>query len=454
MNTNNNINNNKTISVLMFPWLGYGHITPYLELAKKLCTRNFVIYLCSTPATLACIEKKINEKLSQFITLVPLFLPVLPNLPIDFHTTNGLPHHLMPVLKEAFDLSAPNFADILAKIKPDLLIYDFLQPWAPLAAKDQNIPAVEFITSSSTMTSFMFHYFKNPSIEFPFSKIYFRDYESNNKKRLLDCASNPKEKERASLGVNRSCNIVLIKGSRDIEGKYIDYVTSLVGKKFVAVGPLVQQPDPNDQGYDIISWLDKKERRSTVFVSFGSEYFLTKQDIDEIAYGLELSNVNFIWVIRFPKDENGSNGKTLAKTLPLGFLERVGNRGKVVEGWAPQAKILGHVNIGGFVSHCGWNSVLESMNFGVPIIAVPMHLDQPINARLVEEIGVGVEVLRDGNTKIRRGTLSDVIKRVVIEDAGELVRKTAADIKDRLREGGDKETDEVVKELAKLCGKI
>ncbi|KAG8371896.1 hypothetical protein BUALT_Bualt12G0010500 [Buddleja alternifolia] len=362
----------------------------------------------------------------------------------------------MPKLKEAFDLSVNDFSVILTDVKPDLLIYDFLQPWAPLVAKKQNIPAVEFITSSSTMTCFMFHYFKNPSVDFPFSKIYFREYESSNMKRLLECATNQKEKERASEGVERSCKIVLIKGFRDIEGKYIDYVTSLVGKKFIPVGPLVQEPcldDDKDENSDFWSWLDSKEKKSTVFVSFGSEYFLTKEDIDEIAYGLQMItnfDINFIWVVRFPKGENGQNG-LLEKTLPLGFLEKVGNKGKILEGWAPQTKILGHANIGGFVSHCGWNSVIESMNFGVPIIAVPMHLDQPINARLVEEVGVGVEVVRDGNKRLHRETLAKVIRQVVVEDCGECVRKRADDMRARIKSNGDQEIDEVVKELAELC---
>ncbi|KAK6149121.1 hypothetical protein DH2020_016646 [Rehmannia glutinosa] len=448
-----NKNQISPIRVVMFPWLAYGHITPYLELAKKLSTINFIIYICSTPATLSFIEKKITSKLSHSIKLVPLLLPNLPDLPRKYHTTNGLPPHLMPRLLEAFESSVDDFSYILADLKPDLLIYDFLQPWAPLVAKNQNIPSVLFYTSSTTLMSLIFHYFKNPSIEFPFSdNIYYREYESSEKKWLLELsASNSKDRELVFGGVERSCEIVLVKGFREIEGKYIDYVSSLVGKKFVPVGPLVVQEHEKDDeiSLDVLSWLDKKEKKSTVFVSFGSEYFLTKEDMDEIAYGLELSKTNFIWVVRFPK---GSNG-LLDKTLPKGFVERVGNRGKILEGWAPQKKILGHESIGGFVSHCGWNSVMESMNFGVPIIGVPMQIDQPINARLVEEVGVGVEVLRDNNRMLHRDSLATIIKQVVVENCGASVRRNAADMREKLRSKGDEEIDEVVKELVELCNK-
>ncbi|KAL9155225.1 hypothetical protein ABFS82_10G167700 [Erythranthe guttata] len=446
-------NETPIIKVVMFPWLGYGHITPYLELAKKLTTRNFKIYLCSTIATLTCIEEKITPKLSHSIKLVPLLLPVLPGLPRKLHTTNGLPPHLMPKLKEALDSSVDEFSNILADIKPDLLIYDFLQPWAPLVANEQNIPAVQFITSSSTMTCFMFHYFKNPETEFPSKTIRFRDYESDKMEKLLACGRNLEERTKAVVGFERSLKIVLIKGFRDIEGEYIDYLTELVGKKFVPVGPLVQEPTPDEKGDEIsdeiLSWLDKKEEKSTVFVSFGSEYFLTKGDLDEIAYGLEMSKLNFIWVVRFPKGgSNGlSNGLLLEKTLPRGFLDRVGERGMVLQGWAPQAKILEHPSVGGFVSHCGWNSVLESMNFGVPIIAVPMHLDQPINARLVEEVGVGVEVVRDEKNRLRKEKLAAVINEVVVGDGGEFVRKRAAEMKENLRTKKDQEIDDVVEQL-------
>lgn len=270
---------------------------------------------------------------------------------------------------------------------------------------------------------------------------------------LLRNAKDPVEREKSSVGVNRSCSIVLIKGFREIEGRYIDYVSSLVGKRFVPVGPLVQEPSSGtDEGSELLSWLETKEAKSTVFVSFGSEYFLSKEDMDGIAQGLLLSKVNFIWVVRFPEGSNGESG-FLEKKFPEGFLEKIGERGKILEGWAPQTRILRHASVGGFVSHCGWNSVMESIKFGVPIIAVPMHLDQPINARLVEEVGVGKEVLRDNNGKLHAETLAAVTNHVVVEDDGVEVRLKAADMKAKLELKGDGEIDEVAEELMKICSK-
>jgi cyanidin-3-O-glucoside 2''-O-glucuronosyltransferase len=184
-------------------------------------------------------------------------------------------------------------------------------------------------------------------------------------------------------------------------------------------------------------------------VSFGSECYLSKEVMEEIAHGLELSNVNFIWVVRFPEGEK----MKLEEALPDGFLDRVRGRGMVVENWAPQIKILKHSGIGGFVSHCGWGSVMESLKFGVPIIAIPIQLDQPWNARVVVSSGVGLEVERDvNNWKFERENVAKVIKQVVVEKIGEAVRRKAKEMSDNIKRKPEEEMDEVEKEILKVIG--
>ncbi|KAK4368001.1 hypothetical protein RND71_011793 [Anisodus tanguticus] len=158
-----------------------------------------------------------------------------------------------------------------------------------------------------------------------------------------------------------------------------------------------------------------KKRRNPQSASFGSEYSLSKEDLLEIAYGLENSKVNFIWPIRFQKGED----LELEEALPKGFFNRV----KVFKGCPPQSKILDLSSIGRFVNHCGWSSVMESMKYGVPIIAMPMHIDQPINSRLVEDVGVAVEFVRDSNGKLHREEVAAIISQVVLDNDGELVRQ-------------------------------
>ncbi|KAG5547517.1 hypothetical protein RHGRI_013267 [Rhododendron griersonianum] len=223
-------------NVFMFPWLAHGHISPFLELAKTLSKRNFNIYLCSTRVNLSCIEKKLAEKYSHSITLVEIKVPTLPGLPQNFHTTKNLPPHLMPTLKTAFDRSANNLSKLLKTFKPDLLIYDTIQPWAPVIASKHDIPAVAFVATSATMTSFMLHRYKYPGTEFPFEDIYLNDHEDGNLVHLIQSSENHyKGKNRFFECLRRSSGMILIKSLNEIEGKYIDHLSLLAKKKIVPV---------------------------------------------------------------------------------------------------------------------------------------------------------------------------------------------------------------------------
>ncbi|KAL8162087.1 hypothetical protein V2J09_013576 [Rumex salicifolius] len=436
----------RPLSILMLPWLAHGHISPYLELAKKLTTKNFLIYMCSTPANLESVKKKLSVEYLDSIQLVELSLPSLPELPPHYHTTNGLPLHLMSTLKEAFDMaSEPGFSNILESLRPDLLVYDYLQPWAPALANSYNIPAVEFITFSPTMMSFYHHFcgdFPDSDQDYPFLEIYMTDYErvalQNIKVRdnggLLEC-------------MMLSSKIVLFKTFRQIEGKYLDYLEASIGKRMLPAGPLVEDPNHQNPDDEFTRWLDEKQPLSTVFVSFGSEYYCSDSELEEIALGLELSKVSFIWVIRFPAGED----KSLHQVLPNGFLERVKERGLVVERWAPQMRILGHPSIGGFVSHCGISSMVESLKLGLPIIAMPMHLDQPVNARLVVSLGLAMEVKRDSEGRYRREEIARVIKEVMVKEVGKDLRRKAKEMSSLVVKKGDEEIDVVAKELVQLC---
>lgn len=117
-----NQNQSRKIEILMFPWLAHGHISPFLELAKRLSAKNLNVYFCSTPVNLSSIKVKLGEKHSKSLKLVEFHLPTLPDLPPDYHTTKSLPPELMPKLKQAFDIAKPNFSKILEELKPDLVI--------------------------------------------------------------------------------------------------------------------------------------------------------------------------------------------------------------------------------------------------------------------------------------------------------------------------------------------
>lgn len=133
-----------------------------------------------------------------------------------------------------------------------------------------------------------------------------------------------------------------------------------------------------------------------LYISFGSQNTITEQEMMELARGLEASGKPFIWVIRPPAGFDARD-KFQSEWLPEGFEERVtaSYRGLMLRNWAPQLEILSHGSTGAFLSDCGWNSTVESLSLGVPMIGWPMATEQSYNAKmLTEEMGVCMEVAR------------------------------------------------------------
>ncbi|XP_074338524.1 UDP-glucosyltransferase 29-like [Apium graveolens] len=433
---------NGRLSIVMLPFLAHGHTSPFLEFAKQLTKRNIYVYLCSTPINLASIKKRVHG--NDNIQLIEFHLPSSPALPPHYHTTNGLPSHLHPILQQTLEKAAPIFVTILHDIKPDLVFYDVMPSWPAQVALSLNIPSVYFSVSAASTSCIGLHSYKRPGVKFPFPEIF----DSS-----VDQPPIPEDEpvflQYYASRFEQSCNFVLFKSFREAEGKYIDYISHLMEKDVVPVGQLVEDPAANesDATKDIMEWLDKKERSSVVFVCFGSENYLSAEQVIEMANALEATKCNFIWALRTPKGED--RGCLL---LPEGFVQRVGDLGLILE-WAPQTKILGHSSTGGFLSHCGWSSMNESIKFGVPIIAMPMKVDQPTNAKLAVEIGVSMHIRRHSSGIYKREEIGDFIRKVLMEESGECLRKKARELSSRMKEKGEEDLDKAAEKLMHICSK-
>ncbi|KAK9165840.1 hypothetical protein Scep_001031 [Stephania cephalantha] len=222
------------------------------------------------------------------------------------------------------------------------------------------------------------------------------------------------------------------------------------------IGPLVPpvllgDSNSSDVGIDMwkpddtcIEWLDERPDSSVVYVSFGSIAVLSKTQMGSLAEGLRNSGYAFLWVVK--------EGE-----LPDMFIEEVEGRGLVVK-WSPQIKVLMHPSVGCFLTHCGWNSTLETVSCGVPVITFPQWSDQPTNAKLITDVfGVGLTLRMDGDGGEERIVRSEEVVRCIGEvmggpKCGELKRR-AMELREAARravmESGssDRNIDDFIKEI-------
>ncbi|CAJ1862767.1 unnamed protein product [Sphenostylis stenocarpa] len=172
-----------------------------------------------------------------------------------------------------------------------------------------------------------------------------------------------------------------------------------------------------------MSWLDKQECKSVVYVSFGSIAAISEAEVLEIAWGLANSKQPFLWVIR----PGLIRGSEWLEPLPNGFLENLGGRGYIVK-WSPQEQVLRHPAVGAFWTHNGWNSTLESICEGVPMICMPCFADQKVNAKYASSLWkVGVQL----QNKLERGDVEKAIKKLMVGDEANQIRENALNLKEK-----------------------
>ncbi|XP_057981757.1 7-deoxyloganetic acid glucosyltransferase-like isoform X2 [Malania oleifera] len=194
--------------------------------------------------------------------------------------------------------------------------------------------------------------------------------------------------------------------------------------KAASSSPLSSKPKSNslwEEDRSCVAWLDAQPPKSVIYVSFGSITVMTRDELMEIWHGLVKSEKAFLWVIR----SDGVVGKdgTSESGLPTEVLEGTKGRGCIV-GWAPQEEVLAHRAVGGFLTHSGWNSTLESVVAGVPMLCWPRYMDQQVNSRFVSEVWkIGID-------------MKDTCDRVIVE-------KLVRDLMEGRRPEFDRSTDEM-----------
>ncbi|KAK1417529.1 hypothetical protein QVD17_26658 [Tagetes erecta] len=277
--------------------------------------------------------------------------------------------------------------------------------WVSDVAKDLDIPcAMLWVQSCFCFTSY--YYYHNALVPFPSEEQPEIDVQLPHMPLLkwdeipsfLHAKSPDVFLRRAILKQfeklpNNFC--VLMESFEELEGDLIKYMSQIFPIR--AVGPFkssiletsskisgdLKKPD------DCLEWLDSKKPSSVVYISFGSVVALSQEQVTEMAYGVLNSGVSFLWAFWTGPTSAGESGK-----LPERFLEEAGARGMVVQ-WSPQEQVLAHPAVACFVSHCGWNSTMEALSSGVPMVAFPQWGDQVTDAKyLVDEWKVGIRMCR------------------------------------------------------------
>jgi len=416
--------------LLLFPFLAQGHLIPFLNLAKRLESlgqrggsghRRLAITIVSTPRNVASLQLALPAGSSIGFAELP-FSPSDHGLPPDAESADAVPLHAFPTFTFATELLQPSFEKLLTEIagregrKNVCVLADMFLGWTAETARALGVQHRMFLTNGAYASAVIFSIWLRPPsfpssadpddelelAEFPdvcvryvdfLNVVLNEDYGTDRSDPVVAYLC-----RMVSLHLRHSSGLV-INTSEEIEPKGLHLIVKLSGLPTFAVGPVIgvggrTATDDTAPDQDMcIKFLDSKPQASVLYVSFGSQSSIPASQMMELARGLESSGRPFIWVVRPPVESDGAKGFR-AEWLPDDFEERVAaaGQGVVVRGWAPQMRILAHASTGAFLSHCGWNSVLESLWHGVPVVGWPLIGDQLFDSRVLVELGVGVEV--------------------------------------------------------------
>ncbi|KAG9135530.1 hypothetical protein Leryth_022267 [Lithospermum erythrorhizon] len=445
---------------------GMGHITPLFELAKRLVLHH------GFQVSFLVITTEASAAQTEF------FVSSTNDFPPDLHIINIPPVDMSPILTpDMFVLttlcvivqeSLKPLKNIILELpnRPKALVIDIFCTQAIDVCRDLDIGVYSFFTASTLLLAFSLYLptldreMEGEYVDLP-EPIQVPGCSPIRTQDLLDMVKNRKIDEYYwyFLHVSKLCSVSGIFANTwdDFEPKSLkalrenEFYRSIQTPPVYPIGPLIKQEEVvTKQDAQILAWLDDQPLNSVLFIAFGSGGTVTSEQLIELAYGIEMSKQKFIWVVRKPSDasasasffSSGSEENDPSIYLPKGFFERTQKQGILVSSWAAQVAILGHKSTGAFLSHCGWNSSLESMVHGLPMIAWPLYAEQRQNATmLAEEFGLALkpEVV-NGKNVIGRKEIENVIRLIIESDEGvklrEMARAMMESSKKALSDGG------------------
>ncbi|EXC17299.1 UDP-glucose flavonoid 3-O-glucosyltransferase 7 [Morus notabilis] len=411
----------RQLHICFFPLMLQGHIIPSINMAKLFAFRGMKTTIITTPSSAELHSKTINDSKNKGLDigiLVIKFPRVVMGMPEgcespDMATT---PEMVEEFYRATAMLGKP-LENLFRDHKPPCLVAD-------------GIPRIVFhgigffaLCASSSVLDYQPH--ENVELDSePFVVPNIPDEVRLMRKQLppyvrRNAATEFARAYKAGKASELECFGVVVNSFYELEPDYADHYRRVLGRKAWHIGPislLIDKVEGKGKGrmskdsgneHECLKWLDLKKPNSVVYVCFGSMASFGDAQLMEIAMGLEASGQQFIWVVKKEKKQG-----VREEWLPEGFEERIKGKGLIIRGWAPQVLILEHEAVGGFMTHCGWNSTLEAVCTGVPMVTWLMFAEQFYNEKLVTQIlRIGVQV---GAQKWER-QVGDFVKREAVE---------------------------------------
>ncbi|KAJ3682443.1 hypothetical protein LUZ60_015016 [Juncus effusus] len=456
--------------LVLFPFLAQGHITPFLHLAKRLDqhnnknNQNISITLVSTPRNVAKLGSSLPKDSSIHLAELPFSSSneTTESIPLEQYTTFF--ESTETSLRAPFEKLIKSLIKQEGNYKKICIIADYFLGWTVEIAKKFEVSHAAFVTGGPYGNSVMFSIVLNPpprsflSEASPSSKFNLVDHPdvqvsfstvANTLARGDGDDDHPINIfVRRQLVLSFQSSAILLNTIEELDEEGLRLFRSYPGLPVWPVGPLVSDANfgplaSDSKAKEYLEFLDSKTANSVIYISFGSNNSIPASQMVDLAKGLHASGKPFIWVIKPPVEfeEEVKEGEFKEEWLPEGFEEsiKVNMQGLLVKHWAPQKEILSHVSTGAFLSHCGWNSVLESLYQGVPIIGWPLLADQLYNSSMLEEMGVCIEIARGrifgGLEKGGWKKVKDAIDMVLGQEKGigSEMRLKAGEIRDMLK---------------------
>ncbi|KAJ4822454.1 hypothetical protein Tsubulata_007013 [Turnera subulata] len=444
-------------NIVLFPFMAQGHILPFLSLAQLIEQKeNHTVNLISTPLNI----KKIKQSLPPTSSISLLEIPFNSSehgLPPNSENTDALP----PPLFLQFLMTSHSFKHAFREListlvqdqgRPPLcIIADIFFPWTAEIAREfgsfnaifsgaggYGLACYHSLWSNLPKMGEIPDEFSLPG--FPEGAVIRADQIPENL-RFATVTDSWAVFQQKVFNEWLDSDGLLINTVEDFDHLGLKSLREQLNLPVWPIGPVHSLIGHKARGgkesstkWEIIEeWLDNKPSGSVLYISFGSQSKISASQMMHLALALESTGKNFIWIVRPPVECDISSEFKADEWLPEGFEERMvrQNKGLLVSEWAPQLNILSHRATSTFLSHCGWNSVMESLSNAVPLIAWPLIADQHFNAKMLEEeVGVCVQVATDTNCGIRQQDLQEKIELVMEEtEKGMDMRRKARKVK-------------------------